>query len=120
MSEYLKILEDRVGLIEDHQRQQDTNLDRAEGFAAASFFLTLTLVRQLISQRLMDQSQAIAMIQGAIQSLRRLYGVSDSGQETDAPLDYARLSADLLASHHEAAAESLLRQLLETLGNRER
>lgn len=120
MSEYLKIVEDRVNLVEERQDRQIADLDRVEGFAAASFFLTLTLVRQLIVQRALDQDQAIAMVQGAIQSLRRLYGVGDDGQSADAPLDYARLSADLLASHHEATAEHLLRQLLDTLANRDR
>lgn len=120
MSEHLKIIEDRINLIEDRQDRQNANLDRVEGFAAASFFLTLTLVRQLITQKMLDQNQAVTMVEGAIHSLRRLYGVGDDGPSADGPLDYSRLSADLLASHHEAAAEHLLRQLLETLGNRDR
>jgi hypothetical protein len=111
--------EDEFG--DDAERQRAaidrlrSELLRVEGFAAASFALNMTLLRELLVAGVLPHERAVGLIENAIDALRRLYRLDSLDPFRDDAFDFDRLASAIDATQHEEGAEALLRRLLEAL-----
>jgi len=85
----------------------------AEPLAAASFALSASLLRRLVSTGVLSHADARATVESALFQLRRLYGVSPD-DATAPTLDAIDVDA-LLEAAPESDAERVLLDLLRTL-----
>jgi hypothetical protein len=92
-----------------------SDLLRVEGFAAASFALNMTLIRELLVVGVLPHERAVGMIENAIDALRRLYRLDAIDPFRDDAFDFDRLASAIDAAQQEESAEALLRRLLEAL-----
>jgi len=105
----------------DTERQQAaidrlrSDLLRVEGFAAASFALNMTLIRELLVAGVLPHERAVGLIENAIDALRRLYRLDAIDPFRNDAFDFDRLASAFDAAQQEESAESLLRRLLEAL-----
>jgi hypothetical protein len=115
-------MNDRDALFGDDVEQQRATIDRlredlrrVEGFAAASFVLNMTLIRELLIAGVLPHERAVGLVENAIDALRRLYAVDGADPFRDDTIDFDRLAAVIGAAQHEEGAETLLRRLLDAL-----
>jgi hypothetical protein len=115
-------MDDHDAFFEGDIEQQRTALDRlkadlerVEGFAAASFVLNMTLIRELLVAGVLPRDRAVRLVENAIDALRRLYRLDDVDPFRNDTIDFDRLGAAIDAAQHEESAEALLRRLLATL-----
>ena len=88
--------------------------DRPETFGAAAFVLTATMLRELVIEGVIGQERAVALLENAIGTLRRLYqAVPGEGPNM---VERDQFDFDLLISAaQEEEAERLLRAILDSL-----
>jgi hypothetical protein len=114
-------MNDHDALGEDAERQRAAidrlkgDLLRVEGFAAASFALNMTLIRELLVAGMLPHERAVGLIENAIDTLRRLYRLDSGDPFRNDTFDFDRLASAIDAAQHEEGAEALLRRLLEAL-----
>ena len=92
-----------------------SDLERAEGFAAAAFVLNMTLIRELLAAGVLPHERAVRLVENAIDALRRLYRLDIVDPFHNDSIDFSRLAAAIDAAKHEESAETLLRRLLAAL-----
>jgi len=90
-------------------------LERVEGFAAASFVLSLGLLREILMAGGVSNERAIRLVTAAIGALRRIYRVDEADPFRNDEINYDMLTAAFESVHHEQRAEELLTRLLGAL-----
>jgi hypothetical protein len=105
----------RLEVLEKELKETKLGLKRAEGFAAASFVLLLSLIRQLLARGDLDGGGASDLVREAVAVLRNMYNVEEAPpvQADSIDLDALLASADRL--DREKPAEDLLLKILASL-----
>jgi hypothetical protein len=104
-----------IGRLAERIDQLEADLRRAESFAASSFVLAITLIREMLVVGQLPAERAAELVRAAIGYLRRMYQVGEVDPFEGDAIDFDRLTVALSRLRHEKGAEDLLKELLASL-----
>lgn len=93
----------------------EADLRRTESFAASSFVLAITLIREMLLAGQLPRERAVALVRAAIGYLRRMYQVGEINPFAEDSIDFDKLAAAVTRLRQEKGAEDLLKELLASL-----
>lgn len=104
-----------LGRLSERIDQLETDLRRAESFAASSFVLMISLIREMLVAGQLPKERAADLVRAAIGYLRRMYQVGEVDPFEGDSIDFERLSVAMSRIRYEKGAEDLLKELLASL-----